>query len=83
MFANQYLAYETLSPGMKRLPNGLTAIHSARQVYGVGADNDYARIEGMGAMKILCSEAAHREKDTRLSAHTRKQAGIPCTSTST
>ncbi len=63
MFANQYLAYETLSPGMKRLLDGLTAIHSARQVYGVGADNDYARIEGMGAMKILRSETAHRETE--------------------
>src|SRR5688572_29831549 len=51
MFANQYLAYETLSTGMKRLLDGLTAVHSARHIYGVGADNDYARIEGLGAMK--------------------------------
>jgi taurine dioxygenase len=63
MFANQYLAYDTLSPGMKRLLDGLTAIHSARHVYGVGADNDYARVKGLGAMKILRSEAAHRETE--------------------
>src|SRR4051812_26598630 len=30
MFANQYLAYEMLAPGMKHLLDGLTAIHSAR-----------------------------------------------------
>ena len=30
MFANQYLAYETLSPGMRRMLDGLTAIHTAR-----------------------------------------------------
>lgn len=30
LFANQYLAYETLSPGMRRMLDGLTAIHSAR-----------------------------------------------------
>src|SRR3954447_6513910 len=55
MFANQYLAYETLSSGMKHLLDGLTAIHSARHIYGVGADNDYARMDGLGAMKILRS----------------------------
>lgn len=30
LFANQYLAYDTLSSGMKRMLQGLTAIHSAR-----------------------------------------------------
>jgi taurine dioxygenase len=28
MFANQYLAYEALSPGLRRVVDGLTAIHS-------------------------------------------------------
>src|SRR3954462_3000582 len=63
MFANQYLAYGMLSPGMKHLLDGLTAIHSARHIYGVGAYNDYARMDGLGAMKILRSEAAHRETE--------------------
>ena len=48
MFANQYLAYDTLSPGMKRLLDGLTAIHSARHISGMGADNDYARSGRVG-----------------------------------
>lgn len=30
LFANQYLAYETLSLGMKRMLDGMTAIHTAR-----------------------------------------------------
>jgi taurine dioxygenase len=84
MFANQYLAYETLSPGMKHLLDSLTAIHSARHIYGVGADNDYARVDGLGAMKILRSEAAHRETEHPVvSVHTRRQAGSVCTSTET
>ncbi|HVC57073.1 MAG TPA: TauD/TfdA family dioxygenase [Stellaceae bacterium] len=63
MFANQYLAYEALSPGMQRMLDGLTAIHSARHVYGTDADNDYARRQGLSAMKITRNEAAHRETE--------------------
>jgi taurine dioxygenase len=29
LFANQYLAYETLSPGMRRMLDGLTGVHSS------------------------------------------------------
>ena len=77
MFANQYLAYETLSPGMKRLLDGLTAVHSARHIYGVGADNDYARMDGLGAMKILRSEAAHRETEHPV-VRTHPETGRKC-----
>ena len=34
LFANQYLAYETLSPGMKRMLDGMTAVHTARGPFG-------------------------------------------------
>jgi taurine dioxygenase len=34
LFANQYLAYDTLSDGMKRLLAGLRAVHSDRKVAG-------------------------------------------------
>jgi len=34
MFANQYLAYETLSDGMKKMLAGLRAVHSSRMRYG-------------------------------------------------
>ncbi len=63
LFANQYLAYDALSPGMQRMLDGLSAIHSAKQVYGVGADNDYARLQGLTAMTIRRSAAAHRESE--------------------
>lgn len=36
MFANQFLAYETLSSGMKELLDGLICIHSAKPIYGRG-----------------------------------------------
>jgi taurine dioxygenase len=36
MVANQYLAYETLSPGMRRMLDGLTGIYSARIMGGRG-----------------------------------------------
>src|SRR5215207_6997330 len=38
LFANQHLAYETLSDGMQRMLEGLTAIHSARRPYGPNAE---------------------------------------------
>jgi taurine dioxygenase len=30
LFANQYLAYETLSPGLRRMLDGMTAVHNPR-----------------------------------------------------
>jgi taurine dioxygenase len=34
LFANQYLAYESLSDGLKRTLEGLRAVHSDRMVAG-------------------------------------------------
>jgi len=42
-FANQYLAYETLSPGMQRLAEGLRAVHSDRMVAGPQAGRNAYR----------------------------------------
>lgn len=39
LFANQYLAYEALSDGMKRLVGGLRAVHSDRMVAGPHVNN--------------------------------------------
>ena len=39
LFANQYLAYEALSDGMKRLVGGLRAVHSDRMVAGPAVNN--------------------------------------------
>jgi len=38
MWANQYLAYDTLSPGMKAMVDGLRALHSDRRVAGPARD---------------------------------------------
>jgi taurine dioxygenase len=40
MFANQYLAYEALSPGMQRLCDGLRAIHSGHPFAAVRGWNE-------------------------------------------
>jgi taurine dioxygenase len=40
LFANQYLAYETLSEGMKKMLSGLLALHSDRKVAGPAANRN-------------------------------------------
>jgi taurine dioxygenase len=60
MFASQYLAYETLSDGMKAMLDGMTAVHSARRPYGPDAGRRYGN-GGSSAMKYLLSEAALAE----------------------
>ncbi len=59
LFANQYLAYEALSEGMKALLDGMTAIHSARRPYGVDATRAFE--PGPSSMSFHFSEAAHAE----------------------
>jgi taurine dioxygenase len=59
MFSNQYLAYETLSDGMKSMLAEMTAMHSARRPYGLNAVH---RAEANSrTMKYLYSENAHSE----------------------
>ncbi len=57
MFASMYAAYEALSPGMKALLGGMTAIHSARRAFGTDSTTSD---EGMTA-KYKRSTSAHRE----------------------
>ncbi len=61
MFANQYLAYETLSDGMRTMLDGMTAIHSARYIYGTTPRRPQAT--GDRSMKVIYSEAAHAESE--------------------
>jgi taurine dioxygenase len=77
MFANQYLAYETLSSGMQKLLDGLTAIHSARPVYGLGARHEYAPSDELQAMKMIYSETAHREVEHPV-VRTHPESGRKC-----
>jgi taurine dioxygenase len=61
MFANQHLAYEALSDGMKRMLESLTAVHSARRPYGPNAvrAHDY----GPSSMRFNFTEAALAETE--------------------
>lgn len=60
LWANQYLAYETLSPGLKKTLRGLKAVHSAAMAYGL--EGVFARAKSSTSMEIEPSEEAHRTK---------------------
>jgi taurine dioxygenase len=57
MFSNQYLAYETLSLGMQRMLEGLTAIHSARGPFAP----DGRSSTNWKNMQVVTSEKAYEE----------------------
>lgn len=59
LFSNQYLAYETLSPGMQRMLEGLTAIHSARGPFAPEgrSKNNWKN------MKVITSDKAYEETE--------------------
>lgn len=56
VFTNQYLAYETLSPGMKRMLEGVNAVHSAARSYG--PQGVFGRPDPKAAMHIQGGEEA-------------------------
>jgi len=47
LYANAYLAYETLSAEMRRVLESLTAVHSAERGYGEAMNRIYAFVENM------------------------------------
>jgi taurine dioxygenase len=75
MFANQYLAYETLSDGMKSLLGGMRAVHSARRSYGLAAPRRVD--EGKTSMGIRFTEEAHAEVDHPV-VRTHVESGRKC-----
>jgi taurine dioxygenase len=48
-FANQYLAYETLSPGMRRLVDGLIGVNSSAKADVTRTREDRIRTDGKGS----------------------------------
>ncbi|MCE9524226.1 MAG: TauD/TfdA family dioxygenase, partial [Alphaproteobacteria bacterium] len=60
LFQNQYLAYETLSDGLKATLQGLRAVHSAGAAYGTGGYLD--RVKHQMSTEIAPSEEAFREQ---------------------
>ncbi len=59
VWSNQYLAFETLSPGLRRTLQGLRAVHSAGMAYGTGGALD--KVKGLTSMAIEPSPEAYRE----------------------
>jgi taurine dioxygenase len=62
LFANQYLAYEMLSKGMKAMVGGLSAVHSAKHVYGArGALAVENYQDGQRGTDVIIDDAAEEE----------------------
>jgi taurine dioxygenase len=59
VWSNQYLAYETLSRGLRATLDGLSAVHSAGMAYGTGGLLD--RFKELSSMAIAPSDAAYAE----------------------
>ena len=60
VWANQYMAYETLSPGLRETLLGLDAVHSAGSAYGTGGYLD--NVKHLMSTKIEPSKDAYRER---------------------
>lgn len=60
LFADAYRAYESLSPVMQRLLDGLRAIHSPRQSHGT--KGDFAKDGGQRAMNLVVGEQAEEAR---------------------
>ncbi len=60
VFTNQYLAYETLSPGMQRLLDGVEGLHSARRSYA--PSGTFGQPDSGRSMEIRGSEDAEAEQ---------------------
>ena len=59
VWSNQYLAYETLSVGLKATLDGLCAVHSAGMAYGTGGLLD--KVKDFTSMAIAPSNEAYAE----------------------
>jgi taurine dioxygenase len=59
VWSNQYLAYETLSPGLRETLRGLRAVHSAGLAYGTGGLLD--QVKDLTSMAIAPSPDAYAE----------------------
>jgi len=85
LFANQYLAYETLSAGMKRLLDGLTGVNSSAKADATRTREDRVKSDGARAARTPLSAEhpvvrSHPETGRRAlyvnTAHTAHFAGM-------
>ena len=61
LFANMYLAYEALSGGLKRVLDGLHAVHSTRMIYTPDAQESGGTIGGAASMARSRPDDRHEE----------------------
>ncbi len=62
LWANMYLAYETLSDGLKQTLDGLKAVHNASRAYGLNSRTTQRHQEGADiSMQVRASEEAEEE----------------------
>ncbi len=73
MFANQYMAYDTLSDGLKSLLDGLSAVHSAARQFGLSG-RSAGEQGGYKAWIFRLPKTHTRKSSTRLFAPTPVQA---------
>jgi taurine dioxygenase len=73
LFANQYLAYETLSDGMKRMLAGLRAIHTDRKVAGPAA-----RMNAQRSTKVREDDAWRETISAHPVVRTHPETGRKC-----
>lgn len=61
LFANMYLAYEALSPGLQQTLSSLNALHSSRQIFGENAYyHDNTDLKGrVGNPELATQDAVH------------------------
>ena len=61
LFANMYLAYEALTPGMQKMLDGLIGVYNSDKLYAGGRANQLARLGAMGEAVIKTEplEAEH------------------------
>ncbi len=60
MWASMEKAYDALSPGMQKIVDGLTAVHSAKRVYDPAVTGS-AKYEGHAAINYRYSDSIHEE----------------------
>jgi taurine dioxygenase len=60
LWANQYLAYETLSEGLQRTLTGMRAVHSAGLAYGTGGYLD--KVKELSSMSVQPSADAYQQR---------------------
>jgi taurine dioxygenase len=77
MFANQYAAYDALSPGMKRMLDGMRAIHTAGHVYGPRGRATIDYVKQLKAMTVFGSAGAEKEVEHPV-VRTHPETGRKC-----